>query len=55
MNYAYMGWNVIGGIKKTQKIYKLMKKYKHINRGNNNMDLTISFIITITNRYKSKC
>jgi hypothetical protein len=40
MNYAYMGWNVIGGIKKTQKIYKLMKKYKHINRGNNNMDLT---------------
>lgn len=40
MNYAYMGWNVIGGIKKTQQIYKLMKKYKHISRGNNNMDIT---------------
>ena len=40
MNYVYMGWSVIGGIKKTQQIYKLMKKYKHISRGNNNMDLT---------------
>jgi len=40
MNYVYMGWSVIGGIKKTQQIYKLMKKYKHISRGNNNMDIT---------------
>ena len=34
MNIAFMGWNIVNGIKKTKKIYKLMKKYKHINRGN---------------------
>ena len=39
MNIAFMGWNVVNGIKKTKKIYKLMKKYKHINRGNY-MDLS---------------
>ena len=33
MNIAFMGWNVVSGIKNTKKIYKLMKKYKHINRG----------------------
>ena len=39
MNIAFMGWNVVSGIKNTKKIYKLMKKYKHINRGNY-MDLS---------------
>ena len=34
MNIAFMGWNIVNGLKKTKKIYKLMKKYKHINRGN---------------------
>jgi len=34
MNIAFMGWNIVNGIKKTKKIYKLVKKYKHINRGN---------------------
>ena len=34
-----MGWNIVSGIKNTKKIYKLVKKYKHKNRGNY-MDLT---------------
>lgn len=39
MNMAMMGWNVVSGIKNSRKIYKLMKKYKKINRSNY-MDLT---------------
>jgi len=39
MNIAMMGWNIVSGIKNTKKIYKLVKKYKHKNRGNY-MDLT---------------
>ena len=39
MNMAMMGWNVVSGIKNSRKIYKLMKKYKKINKGNY-MDLT---------------
>ena len=36
---AMMGWNVVSGIKNSRKIYKLMKKYKKINKGNY-MELT---------------
>ena len=39
MNVAMMGWNIVSGIKNTKKIYKLVKKYKHKNKGNY-MDLT---------------
>ena len=39
MNIAYMGWNIVSGIKNTKKMYKLLKKYKHKNKGNY-MDLT---------------
>ncbi len=39
MNMAMMGWNIVSGIKNTKKIYKLVKKYKHKNKGNY-MDLT---------------
>ena len=39
MNIAFFGWNVISGVKNSKKIYKLMNKYKHINRINK-MDLT---------------
>jgi len=39
MNMAMMGWNIVNGIKNTKKIYKLVKKYKHKNKGNY-MDLT---------------
>ena len=40
MNIAVMGWNVINGIKKTRKMYKLMNKYKHNSRGNTHMDIS---------------
>ena len=36
---AMIGWNIVSGIKNTKKIYKLVKKYKHKNKGNY-MDLT---------------
>ena len=36
---AIIGWNIVSGIKNTKKIYKLVKKYKHKNKGNY-MDLT---------------
>ena len=39
MNMAMIGWNIVSGIKNTKKIYKLVKKYKHKNKGNY-MDLT---------------